>query len=78
MDCPPVSPGGGSEVPEALLELRESIVTNYNKYKQKRYCPIFAKESLKKVYASYAALGGNDVATGLYKELLEMPTEKEA
>lgn len=57
--------------------LRESIVTNYNKYKQKRYCPIFAKESLKKVYASYAALGGNDVATGLYKELLEMPTEKE-
>lgn len=56
--------------------LRESIVTNYNRYKGKGYCPIYAKESIKKVFSAYSALGGNDVATGLYKELLEMPTEK--
>lgn len=56
--------------------LRESIVGNYNKYKGKGYCPIYAKESVKKVFEAYTALGGNSVAVGLYKELLEMPTEK--
>lgn len=68
---------------EAIAEgvqslLRESLVTNYNRYHEKGYCPIYAKESIKKVYSAYHDLGGNDVATGLYKELLEMPTEKEA
>lgn len=67
---------------EAIAEgiqslLRESIVSNYNKYKGKGFCPIYAKESIKKVYKAYSGLGGNDVATGLYKELLEMPTDKE-
>ena len=67
---------------EAIAEgvqslLRESIVSNYNRYHGKGYCPIYAKESVKKVYKAYSDLGGNDVATGLYKELLEMPTEKE-
>ena len=57
--------------------LRESIVTAYNKYSDKGFCPIYAKESLKKAYKSYAALGGNDVATGLYHKLLAMPEIKE-
>ena len=30
--------------------LRESIVENYNRYTDKRYCPIYAKESIKRVY----------------------------
>ena len=67
---------------EAIAEgiqslLRESIVSNYNKYKSKGYCPIYAKESIKKVYQAYHDLEGNDVATGLYNELLSMPTELE-
>ena len=56
--------------------LRESIVSNYNKYSEKNYCPIFAKESLKKLYASYHNLGGNDVATELYNKLLKMPEDE--
>lgn len=65
---------------EAIAEgvqslLRESIVSNYNRYRDKGFCPIYAKESVKRVYKAYSDLGGNDVATGLYKELLEMPTE---
>lgn len=59
---------------EALL--RESIVANYNKYTERDYCPIYAKESVKRMYVAYHALGGNDVATELYEHLLEMPTEK--
>ena len=66
---------------EAIAEgvqslLRESLVSNYNRYKEKGYCPIYAKESIKRVYHAYHGLSGNDVATGLYQELLAMPTEK--
>ncbi len=57
--------------------LRESIVGNYNKYNDKKYCPIYAKESLKKAYKAYSALGGNDVATELYRKVLAMPEEGE-
>ena len=55
--------------------LRESIVDNYNKYSDRGYCPIYAKESIKKVYTAYHNLGGNDVATELYHKLLAMPEE---
>lgn len=63
---------------EAIAEgvqslLRESIVTNYNRYLERSYCPIYAKESMKKVYKAYHNLGGNDVATELYQKLLKMP-----
>ena len=67
---------------EAIAEgmqalLRESIVTNYNKWHDRGYCPIYAKESTKRVYQAYHDLGGNDVATQLYKKMLEMPEEPE-
>lgn len=55
--------------------LRESIVNGYNKYSDKGYCPIYAKESMKKAYKAYAALGGNDVATSLYNKILVMNEE---
>ena len=57
--------------------LRESIVDSYNKYQDRGYCPIYAKESIKKVYEAYHNLGGNDVATSLYHKILDMPEEKE-
>ncbi len=58
--------------------LRENIVANFNKYHQDRkHCPIYAKESLKRVYDAYHNLGGNDVATALYEKVLNMPEEPE-
>lgn len=57
--------------------LRESIVSNYNHYSNKGYCPIYAKESLKKVYSAYHNLGGNDVATELYNKTLRMPESED-
>lgn len=55
--------------------LRDSIVTAYNKYSKKGVCPIYAKESVKKAYSAYSALGGNDVAKELYGRILTMPEE---
>ena len=65
---------------EAIAEgvqslLREAIVSNYNKYSDKGFCPIYAKESVKRCYHAYHDLGGNDVATQLYKNILQMPEE---
>lgn len=66
----------GTAIAEGVQSLlRESIVQNYNKYQDREYCPIYAKESMKKVYESYHNLGGNDVATKLYNTLLAMPEE---
>lgn len=63
-----------SEGVQALL--RESIIGNYNKYSEKGSMPIYAKESIRRAYIAYAALGGNDVAKELYDRMLEMPEEK--
>ena len=56
--------------------LRENIVGNFNKYTDREYCPIYAKDSIKKVYSAYHNLGGDDVATELYHKILAMPEEK--
>ena len=57
--------------------LREAIVNNYNRYQDKGFCPIYAKESIKTIYAAYHNLGGNDVATELYNKILKMPEKEE-
>lgn len=57
--------------------LRDSIVQNYNKYDEKGFCPIYAKESIKKAYKAYHNLDGNDVVTELYRKLLQMPEGEE-
>ena len=56
--------------------LRQKIIEYYDRYSEKGYCPIYIKESLSMAYKAYHALGGNDVATELYKAVMELPTEK--
>jgi hypothetical protein len=53
--------------------LRAEIIRQYEKWNEKQYCPIYAKEALKRVFDSYHTLGGNDVATGLYDETMALP-----
>lgn len=55
--------------------LRAEIIRNHDKYMEKKHCPIYAKEALKRAYNAYHRLGGNDVATRLYDEVMELPTE---
>lgn len=55
--------------------LRAEIIRNHDKYLDKGYCPIYAKEALKRAYAAYHVLHGNDVATGLYNEVMALPTD---
>lgn len=55
--------------------LRDSIVSNYNKYKDRGYMPIYARESVKKIYEAYRDLGGNDVAHDLYEMMRHWDTD---
>lgn len=55
--------------------LRDRIIWSYNNYQDKGYCPIYAKENVKRMYDAYHGLGGNDVATSLKDKLIAMPEE---
>ena len=55
--------------------LRAEIIRNHDKYMERRHCPIYAKEALRRAYTAYHALGGNDIATGLYNEVMALSTE---
>lgn len=56
--------------------LRAEIIRNDEKYTDRGYCPIYAKEALKNAYSAYHDLGGNDVATALYNETMSLKTDK--
>lgn len=53
--------------------LRAEIIRSFEKYTERSYCPLYAKEALKREYDSYHALGGNDVATDLYNQIMHLP-----
>ena len=55
--------------------LRAEIIRSYDKYTVKGFCPLYAKEALKKEYDAYHELGGNDVATDLYIQMMKLPAE---
>ena len=55
--------------------LRAEIIRNHDKYMERGWCPIYARDALAKIYRAYHNLEGNDVATGLYNEIMDLPTE---
>ncbi|MBQ8396718.1 MAG: hypothetical protein IJX53_00790 [Clostridia bacterium] len=58
--------------------LRADIIHMNDKCIDRGYCPIYAKEALEREYAAYHALGGNDVATALYHNMMALPVEPPA
>ena len=57
--------------------LRAEIIRSHEKYMDKEYCPVYAREALTRIYESYHALGGNGTMTELYKQVMALPTDKE-
>ena len=55
--------------------LRAEIIRQHEKWMALCYCPIYAKEALKRAYAAYHALGGNDIATNMVEDLMALSTE---
>ena len=65
-----------SEGLQALL--RSDIIRIHDTYTERGYCPVDVKEALTREYKAYHNLEGNDVATKLYKETMELPNIKPA
>ena len=55
--------------------LRADIIRAHDKYAARGYCPIYAKEALHRAYTAYHNLGGNDIATELYKDCMALPEQ---
>jgi hypothetical protein len=53
--------------------LRAEIIRQHEKYTERGFCPIYAKDALRREYESYHLLGGNGVITDLYNDLISLP-----
>lgn len=57
--------------------LRMKLIDSHTKYTAKEYCPVYEKTNLEKAYNAYRELGGNDVVTELYHQLMQLPNDNE-
>lgn len=55
--------------------LRSQMISDFNKYSEKGYAPIYARESFENCWKQYHSLGVNGVMDDLHKKFLELPTE---
>lgn len=58
-----------------LSLLRAEIIRSHDKYSQKGFCPLYAKEALEKAYNAYSALGGNGAMKQVYEETMALPID---
>lgn len=53
--------------------LRAEIIRQNEKWVERGYCPVYAKDAVRREYDAYHALGGNGVITELYNDIIELP-----
>ena len=56
--------------------LRAQMVSDYNKWSEKGYAPIYARENFENVWQQYHSLGANGVMDDLHNKFLALPTTK--
>ena len=54
--------------------LRSQMISDYNKYSAKGYCPIYARDCFENVWQQYHNLGLNGVMDDIHDKLLQLPT----
>lgn len=57
--------------------LRDRLISEYNKYHDKGYAPIYARENFENMWTQYHNLGKNGVMDDVHDKFMELPTEKE-
>lgn len=57
--------------------LRSQMIADYNKYSEKGYAPIYARDNFENCWKQYHSLGANGVIDDLHEKFLELPYEKE-
>lgn len=55
--------------------LRAQLINDYNKWSEKRYAPIYARQNFENCWTQYHTLGANGVMDDIHAKFLELPTE---
>ena len=55
--------------------LRSQMISDYNKYSEKGFAPVYARENFENCWKQYHSLGANGVMDDLHEKFLDLPTE---
>lgn len=56
--------------------LRAQMINDYNKWSDRGYAPIYARDNFENVWKQYEALGENGVMEDIHDKFLKLPTSK--
>lgn len=56
--------------------LRAEMIKDYNKWSDRGYAPIYARESFENCWEQYHSLGANGVMDDIHDKFMELPTTK--
>lgn len=56
--------------------LRAQMIHDYNKWSERGYAPIYARENFQNCWKQYHALGANGVMDDIHNKFLMLPIEK--
>ena len=62
-----------TKVIQALL--RAQMISDFNKYSEKGYAPIYARDNFENCWKQYHSLGVNGVMDDLHRKFLELSTD---
>lgn len=57
--------------------LRSQMIADYNKYSEKGYAPVYARQNFENCWKQYHSLGANGVMDDLHGRFLDLPVKKE-
>lgn len=55
--------------------LRSQMISDYNKYSEKGFAPVYARDNFENCWKQYHSLGANGVMDDLHEKFLDLPTE---
>lgn len=55
--------------------LRAQLIADWNKWSERGYAPIYARQNFENCWAQYHSLGANGVMDDIHARFFELPTE---
>ena len=56
--------------------LRAQMIADYNKWEDRGYAPIYARENFENCWVQYHTLGANGVMDDIHRRFMALPTEE--
>ena len=56
--------------------LRAQMINDYNKWSERAYAPLYARQNFENLWVQYEALGENGVMEDLHMKFLKLPVDK--